>query len=87
MLAEDAHSLLRGSFEAMKWHILVDNLLHPLPNILDIRFGQRLGILLLEIAVIAIRNRVLDEEFTAGKDIADSLVENKTEGAHIHTPP
>ena len=87
MLAEDANSLLRGGFEAMEWQILVDDFLHPPTYGLHVSLGQGLGILLLEIAVVAIRNRVLNEELAAREDIADGLVKDKAKRANIHATP
>ena len=84
-LLEDAHGLLRRRFAAAEGHVEVDDLLHPLADVADVVVAHRLARALLEVAVVAAAQRVLDEELGACEEVLRGLVEHEAQRADVGT--
>ena len=65
-------------------HVQVYNFTHALLDEFHILVGQRFIASFLEVAVVAQRQRMLDEQFAAGEHVATCLVEHETERPYIH---
>ena len=72
-----------GGLIAAKGHVEVDDFLHALIQLLHVVIGQLLASLLLEVAIVAARDSVLNEQFGTGEDILRSFVKHKAQRAHI----
>ena len=81
-----ADDLIRCCLGAAEGHVETYDLLHPRLDLCHILISYLLPscVLLLEVAIVASRQRVLDEEFRAWKQILRGLVEQETQRAYIH---
>ena len=83
-LLKHADSLLGGGLRATEGHVHVDDFLHPLLDLHHVLVGQHTAVLLLEVAVVAPAERVLNEQFRGGKHVLRGFVEHKAQRTHIH---
>ena len=84
---EDADGLFVGGFSAAERHVQVDDFLHAALDLLELLVIDGHAVLLLEVAVVAAAQRVLDEEFRARQHVLRGLVEHEAEATDIDAVP
>ena len=84
-VGKHADSLFCRSLRATEGHVHVYDFLHALANLVHILIRQQFVVLLLEVTIVATRQRVLHEQLRTGKQILRSFVKEEAQTPDIHT--
>ena len=81
---EDLDGLLQPYFAAVEGQVLVDDLLHPCLDLLDVSLLHLAAVRLVELAEIAVGDGMLDFHLGLRADVLRGLAEQEAQGTAVH---
>ena len=83
LFAEHLNDIGRETLAAQKWHIGIDDLGHALLELGD-DLGCQEFLFMLDLAIVAVADAVLDAQALAGVQVVERLVEHHAQRARVH---